>query len=101
GPGSDPGQAAVTDGLRWRRAVAAAVGIGDPARPRVRCAYPGYGVHGSPLPRGAGIGLIWLARMVELERLDNALQYRLPGGNTLDLIQADKRPRQRRNFIGG
>lgn len=41
------------------------------------------------------------ARIVELDRLDNALQYRLPGGDTLDLIEADKRPRQRRNLIGG
>lgn len=41
------------------------------------------------------------ARMLELDRLDNALQYRLPGGGTLDLVDADKRPRQRRNLIGG
>lgn len=41
------------------------------------------------------------ARMVELDRLDDALQYRLPDGDTLDLIEADKRPRQRWNLIGG
>lgn len=40
------------------------------------------------------------ARMVELDRLDNALQYRLPDGKALDLIDADNRPRQRRNLIG-
>lgn len=39
------------------------------------------------------------ARMIELDRLDNALWYRLPDGKTLDLIEAGKRPRQRRNLI--
>lgn len=29
-------------------------------------------------------------RMIELDRLDNALAYRLPDGNTLDLLQANR-----------
>lgn len=40
------------------------------------------------------------ARMVELDRLESALEYRLPDGSALDLIQAEQRPRQRRNRTG-
>ncbi|MBA2238829.1 MAG: hypothetical protein H0W24_09080 [Lysobacter sp.] len=40
------------------------------------------------------------ARMVELDKLENALEYRLPDGSALDLIDARQTPRKRRNRTG-
>lgn len=40
-------------------------------------------------------------RMVELDRLDDALEFRLPDGARLDLIDIEHKPRTRRLLTGG
>lgn len=55
-------------------------------------------------PRAAALeqrALQLCARMVELDRLDDALQFRLPDGARLNLIETEQKPRTRRPRAGG